>query len=330
MTLNQLKVFDAVCRHLSFTRASETLHISEPSVFHQAKAVEQASGTTLYAKAGRGIALTHEGRLFHARVSEILAKLDRLEHMFKPASNGAAKGSLIVGGSYGLSASFLPLLVAVFKETHAQTHVLLRSRSSREIERLLLASQIEIAVITRPSTSPVFHVAPYRKEKLVAFVSTKHPLASRSHLSPADVARGPLIVRQGHEAKTWEIFKRVEAQGHELNILMECESSEAVKSAVSKGLGVGVLYRDHIESELKSGKLKILKLVGLSKVEINSYVVYRKDKVLSQNATDFLALLWERQKKKVSRPKRLEHEYPVLPPTADPFSIRQSPAAGII
>jgi len=301
MTLNQLKAFDAVCRFQSFTKASQALRISEPSVFRQAKTVEQASGAKLYAKTGRGIELTPDGRLFHAGVREILAKIERLEKMFKPVSADAAGGSLIVGGSHGPSVSLLPLLVAAFKEKHLHTRVLVRSRGSREIEQMLLVGKIEIGMVTRPSSSPLFTTTPYRKEKLVAFVSAKHPLANRTHLSPADVARGPLVVRQGREAKTWEIFKRIEARGHQLNILMECESAEAVKSAVLKGLGLGVLYRDHIESELKGGKLKILRLVGLSRVEINSYVVYRNDKPLSQNAEDFLTLMWDKQKK-INRP----------------------------
>jgi DNA-binding transcriptional LysR family regulator len=302
MTLNQLRVFDAVCRFQSFTKASEALRISEPSVFRQAKSVEQASGTKLYAKVGRGIELTPGGRLFYASVREILSRIDRLQQMFKPVANDPAGGSLVVGSSHGPSVSLLPLLVAAFKEKHASTHVSLRSRASREIEQMILAEKVEIGMITRPSTSLQITAAPYRREKLVAFVSAKHPLANRNALSAAEVAQGPLIVRQGREAKTWEIFKRIEAQGYDLNILMECESAEGIKSAVLKGLGLGVLYKDHIESELKSRKLRIVRIAGLGKVEINSYVIYRKDKPLSKNAEDFLAFLWDNQRKN-TRPR---------------------------
>ena len=74
---------------------------------------------------------------------------------------------------------------------------------------------------------------------------------------------------------------------------MECESAEAIKTAAVKGQGLGILYQDHVEAEVRRGQLKIVKASGLRRVETQSFVVYPKDKTLSQNALDFLAMLQE-------------------------------------
>jgi hypothetical protein len=78
---------------------------------------------------------------------------------------------------------------------------------------------------------------------------------------------------------------------------MECESAEAVKLAVMKCLGVGVLYRDHLKNEVRRGDLKILSIIDLKKIEIESFVVYKKDQPLSANAQEFLGLLHKSQRK---------------------------------
>ena len=78
---------------------------------------------------------------------------------------------------------------------------------------------------------------------------------------------------------------------------MECESAEAVKLAVMKYLGVGVLYRDHLKNEVGRGDLKILSITDLETVAIESFVIYKKDQPLSSNAQEFLGLLRKSQRR---------------------------------
>jgi DNA-binding transcriptional LysR family regulator len=293
MTLNQLKVFDMVARYLSITRASEALHISEPSVFQQVKSLAEACGTRLYRKVGRQIELTREGRLVRTDVREILLRVERLGQRFRLPSAQSQGGSLIVGASHGPSVDVAPSLLAAFKESHPHAQVVLRAESSRTVEQLMLESQIEIGLVTNPSNSPVFCVVPYRQENIVTVVSSRHPLAKKNELTLAELAQGPLIIRKASEGKTLDILRKIEDQGFQPEIFMECESAEAIKIAVMKGMGLGILYKDHVEPEVERGELKIVKVAGLKRIDTRSFIVYRKDKPLSQNAQDFLALLRE-------------------------------------
>ena len=87
-------------------------------------------------------------------------------------------------------------------------------------------------------------------------------------------------------------------QGYKLNIAMQCESPEAIKTAVSKKLGVGILYEDAVKEGLASGVFKKLRISGLQ-MEGTSYIVYYKNRPLSSNAEVFLNLLrqWRDEKR---------------------------------
>jgi LysR family transcriptional regulator, transcriptional activator of the cysJI operon len=301
MTLHQLKIFQVVSHHRNFTKASKQLRISQPSVFKQVRSLEESYKTKLYRKIGRGIELTEKGQLFQREVEEILRRVESLESNFAPRTPSQAPGRLTIGASHGPSASLIPSLLASFKKTHPLIQITLRTRDSLSIERLLAESDgIEVAVVTNFSQMKVsgrFHVEPCRAEEIVFFVSTNHTLGKRKRLTLAELAQLPLIVKQRSQSKTQELLKQIEQQGFELNVFMECESAQAVKLAVMKSLGVGVLYRDHLKNEVGRGDLKILSITDLRKIEIESLVVYKKDQPLSPNAQEFLELLRKSQRK---------------------------------
>ena len=290
MTLNQIRAFEAVSKHLNMTKAAESLNISQPSVFKQLKSLEDFCGVRLYRKVGREIELTREGRLVQADVRQILLRIQRLGKRFKRAPLGSNGGSLEVGGSHTSSASLIPSLLARFKESHPRTQITFRTKSSWEIEQLVLQSQVEIGIITNPSNSGLLRLLRCREENIVLVVSAKHPLAKKSELNMAEVAQGPLIIRKRGQGRPSEVLRRIEREGLRLNILMECESGQAVKIAVMNGMGIGILYRDSVESEIEVGSLKTLKIAGLKRINGKSFIVYRAGRPLSQNALDFLAL----------------------------------------
>jgi DNA-binding transcriptional LysR family regulator len=291
MTLNQIRAFGAVSKHLNITRAAESLSISEPSVFKQVKSLEDFCGVRLYRKVGRQIELTREGQLVKADAREILLRVERLGQRFKQAARGLTGGSLAVGGSHAPSVALIPSLLERFKESHPHAQIIFRTKSSRGIEQLVLQSQAEIGVITNPSNSRLLRLLPCREENIVVIVSAKHPLAKKFELSLAEVAQAPWIIKKGRQGRPSEFLRQIESQGFRLNILMECESGQAIKIAVMKGMGIGILYRDQVESELEAGSLKTLRIAGLKRINGKSFIIYRKGRPLSHNALDYLALL---------------------------------------
>lgn len=295
MTLNQIRAFEALSKHLNMTRAAESLSISQPSVFKQVKSLEDFCGVRLYRKVGREIELTREGRLVHADLREILQRIERLGRRFnRPAPDG---GLLAIGGSHAPSAALIPSLLGRFKQTHPNTQIIFRTKSSRGIEELVLQGEIEIGVVTNPSKTRLLRLLPCRPENVEVIVSPSHPLARKSFAwSLPELAQAPLIIKKGRRGKPSEVLKRLESHGYRLNVLMECESAQAIKVAAMRGMGVGILYRDQVESELRDGSLKALRIAGMKRITGRSFIIYRKDGALTQNALDCIELLREPQR----------------------------------
>ena len=119
----------------------------------------------------------------------------------------------------------------LYKESHPHTQIIFRTKSSRGIEQLVLQSRAEIGVITNPSNSRLLRLLPCREENIVVIVSAKHPLAKKFELNLAEVAQAPLIIKKGGQGRPSEFLRQIESQGFRLNILMECESGQAIKIA---------------------------------------------------------------------------------------------------
>ncbi|MCZ6625593.1 MAG: LysR substrate-binding domain-containing protein, partial [Deltaproteobacteria bacterium] len=134
--------------------------------------------------------------------------------------------------------------------------------------------------------------------KLVLFAPGNHRLAKRRGLTLSDIAEAPLIIRggTGEKGKTDEILKKIEKRRLKFNIVMRCESSEAVKVAVRKKMGLGILYWDTVEAEVRRGDFKIIKSAGLP-LEGTSFIIYHRKRPLSSDARDFLRLLQQQRYK---------------------------------
>ena len=236
--------------------------------------------------------MTETGRVFLSDVKAILKRYERLTEKFSAAPATAKVETLTVGGSYSPSVRLLPSLLALFKRTHPHVQLNLRTANRLAIERLILNSEADIALINNPPANPAIVVEPYRPEPLVAFVSPNHPLARNQQLTLQEFERVPLIIRKAWRAggTTEQLLGEMKKKGLNPNIAMCCDSPETVKEAVSRKMGVGILFKDTIEPEVRKGEFKILKL-PVKNFTGRSFIVYRKDRPLSANAQEFLNLL---------------------------------------
>jgi LysR family hydrogen peroxide-inducible transcriptional activator len=164
----------------------------------------------------------------------------------------------------------VPVGLAAFAQSHPLVKITLQTKSSRSIERSVINSILEIAIITHPSPSHRLQYLPFGEERVVLFVSTQHKLAKAKELNLADIAASPLIIhrgiRRGTGENTLDILKRIEALGSPPIILMECNSGEAVKAGVLRGMGIGILMQAHLGNELHKREVKILKIRDLEEM----------------------------------------------------------------
>ena len=113
----------------------------------------------------------------------------------------------------------------------------------------------------------------------------------------AEIARAPLIIRERRKSASRQLLDQVESHGFHLNILMKCDTANAVKYAVMSGLGLGLIYRDHVQNEIKTNKLTVIKVHGLKETTFQSFIAYKPTPPQTPIATEFLELLRRRNHK---------------------------------
>ena len=293
MTLKQFMIFAAVARHLNVTRASQELHVSQPSVSQHLKLLEENYKVKLFHKSKRGIVLTGPGNLLLTKIIPILTLVDELGRIFVNGSKDSEVDSLVIGGTYGPSALLLPSLMAIFQRNYPRVELILRSANRPSMERLVLSSEVDIALVTGRPTSSNLIVEPYRKEKLVAFVARNHVVANKRELSLVDFARVPLVIhgRKNSSNTVVSTLRDLQRKGLDPVVAVRCESPDAVKTAVRKKIGIGILYQDAVRHDLAKGEFIVVKLRGL-KLESESFVIRHRDKSPSAAVLGFLRLLY--------------------------------------
>ncbi|MDP2606349.1 MAG: LysR family transcriptional regulator, partial [Deltaproteobacteria bacterium] len=305
MTLDRLKVFVAAARYRSVTRASEELFITQPAVTKQLKSLERDFNTHLYRRNGRGIELTEAGQVFLGKVKKILRSYDSLIQTSTVSRSAAKVKTLTVGGSYSPSAVLLPSLLARFKKRHPRVDLNLRTDNRLNIERLILKGEVELAIINNPPANHHLAMEPFLTEPWAAFVASDHPLAGKNQLTWEDLGRIDFIMRRplGSPSLSKEFIRSLKDQGVTVKAVMHCESPEAVKVAVSRSVGVGILFKDVISDSLKKGEFKELTL-PVDGTSGKSYIVYHKSRPLSPLAQDFLSLLRQRRDRSIKSQTR--------------------------
>jgi LysR family transcriptional regulator, transcriptional activator of the cysJI operon len=295
-TLDQLRIFVRVARLMNVRKAAAELKMSQPSVSRHLKALEGQVGAKLFLKTTTGIQLTEPGRRCLSQAEGILRQVQLLRDEVS-ARNGQPK-RLTVGATYSASALLMPAAITDFKRNHPQVEVQLSTANRRRIEEMVLASQLEIAVVTGSGVTSTELIAErFQQQTLVFFALKNHPIAKRGVLPLEKLEEFPLVIRENYDGRgtVEQLLKQLRGRGLRLDIALRCDSPDAVKAAVQKKLGLGVVYRDVILPEVKEGKFKIIQFRGINFVG-RSFIIYNKASSLTQPAVDFLSLLRARRR----------------------------------
>jgi DNA-binding transcriptional LysR family regulator len=287
-TLRQLKVFECVARHLSFTRAAEELHLSQPAVSTQVKELERHARIALFEQLGRNVYLTQAGNEMLRHGREIIRQFREAEeamNLLGGVSGGKLNVAVISAGNY-----FFPRLLAEFMRRHSGVALNLTVHNRSELMQHLAANMTDLAIMGRPptgldTTNEAFAPHPY-----VIVAPPNHPLAGRKRIAKATIVREPFIVRE-RESDTWNSLAHAfTGRMQKLNIAMEIRSTETIKQAVIAGMGISFLSAHTVALERQLGSLAVLDVEGFP-VVLNWYVVHRTHKRLPAVASAFKCFL---------------------------------------
>jgi LysR family transcriptional regulator, low CO2-responsive transcriptional regulator len=289
-TLRQLKVFEAVARNLSFSRAAEELHLTQPAVSTQVAKLEDHAGLPLFEQLGKKIHLTPAGvEMLHSSraIIQQFKEVEEAMAQFKGVSGGKLNVAVISAGDY-----FFPKLLVEFASRHSGVMLNLSVCNREELLDQLAGNRTDLAVMVRPPLEMDTVNEPFAPHPYIIVAAPGHPLVGRRRIPVSRLAREPFVVRE-KGSDTWNSMQQgFGAHLSELNIAMEIKSTETIKQAVMAGMGVSFLSAHTVSRELQAGSLAVLNVQGFP-LMLNWYVVHRKAKRLPPVAQAFKSFLME-------------------------------------
>lgn len=262
MADRRLQVFYTVAKVLSFTKAAETLHMTQPAVTFQVKQLEEFFNTRLFDRTHNKITLTDAGRLVYNYSEKILDNYEKMNTEVRELT-GEVTGSLIIGASTTIAEYMLPSLLGAFKRQFEDVNIRLQVGNTDAIVSMVENNMIDLGVVEAPVFNKNLEVEVCRLDEMQLIVPASHPLANRDKISIEDIRKYPYISREEGSGSRSVIDHYIREQGmsySDLNVVMELGSPESVKMAVESDVGIAIVSRTTIAKELKLGALRAIPL----------------------------------------------------------------------
>ncbi|MCM8594926.1 LysR family transcriptional regulator [Accumulibacter sp.] len=288
MADRRLQVFHAVARHLSFTKAGEALHMTQPAVTFQIKQLEERFNTRLFERGGGRISLTAAGELVLDYAERILTLSNELDVRVAEMT-GQMSGSLLVGASTTIAEFLLPPILGEFNVRYPQVRARLTVANAEAISNALAAHTLDIGLIESPVDHPSLQSEVCGEDELQVVCTPDHPLARRNDIDARSLLMHDFIAREpgsGTREVTDDYFRACGVEPEKLHTVMELSSPEALKGVVGTGLGCAIVSRASFEKERQLGSLVAVPLRPRLKRSLS--LVYAKERFRSRVVLTFV------------------------------------------
>ena len=271
-TLQQLRILKAVASEKSFTRAAEILFVSQPSLSKQIKILENRLGIILLNREHSTISLTEGGRVFLQYSERILALCEESCRALNDVKNGD-RGNLTVGASQTIGTYLMPRVLALFAQNYPQINIKVQVDSTRIIAKNVVNREIDIAVVGGDVPEELkknLEIESFVEDELILIVPKSHPFALKKQkkINKDDLYHLNFITLNS----TSTIRKFIDniliqnnIETRQFNIIMQLNSIEGIKTAVSLGLGAAFVSSSAIEKEIE---LKTVEIITIENIKI--------------------------------------------------------------
>jgi len=251
-TLRQLEVFLAVAQHESVNRAADRLSMSQSAVSGALADLERQFDIQLFERLGKRLHLSGLGRAVRARAEALWQEASELENEL--ASHDAV-GQLRVGATLSIGNHLIVPEIARFMREQPNARVTLDVANTVEIARKVLNFEIDIGLVEGELQEPELKISRWRPDELVVFCAPAHPYAALGTLSDDDLVQASWIVREPGSGTRQAFERAMHGILPDLEIVLELQHTEAIKSAVEAGLGVGCVSRVALVEAFRHGSL---------------------------------------------------------------------------
>ncbi len=251
-TLRQLEVFLAVARFESVSRAARDLAMSQSAASGSLSDLENQFGVQLFDRVGKRLELNELGRSIRSRAEALEEQAREFESLLAKQNE---VGLLRVGATLTIGNYLILPLIARFVKEHPGARVTLHVANTREIARMVKNFELDVGLVEGELQEPELQVTSFREDELVVFCAPQHAFAKKRALCDEDLKAAAWIVREPGSGTRQAFDHAMHGILPELHIEMALQHTEAIKSAVQAGLGVGCVSRIALESEFRHGTL---------------------------------------------------------------------------
>ena len=290
---NQLRTFLKVARRLSFTRAAEELHLTQPAVSAHIRKLERAIGGALFEQIGRRVSLTATGEVVFRYAEQMLALESELQAAIADAQE-VCQGALAIGTSTTIGISVLPDLLRQYRQAHPLVRLQVRIGNFPEVVHGLLDGALDVGLIPNEAADDRLddrlESAPVLEDELVLVVAPGHRWTELPGIEPEDLIGEPFVLPGAGSRLRPQVEAVLAPFGVTPDVVAESNSLIAIARVVETGIGVSLISRLAVADELAQGRLCEVALRGICAPRPVCLLIHR-DKHRTPALRAFQALL---------------------------------------
>jgi LysR family cyn operon transcriptional activator len=303
MELRHLRYFIALAGSLNFTRAAERVHVTQSTLSHQIRQLEDEVGQPLFDRVGKRVVMTEAGGVFLAYATRALREIDQGLGELK-TSPASMSGVVRVGATHTFNLGFIPECIAVFLSRNATVKVVVEELSADAIATRLDAGELDMGVAYRPEQRSDLRFEPLFNEELVLVVAGSHPLAARKRIRMIELHREPLVLLPQSFSTRRLLDECFAAAGAEPNVVAEMNTIAAMLGVVAR-IQVGAIVAANALGQMTG--LAIVPMENPTPLRTPG-LLFKDDRPQTRAVRAFAALLRKTAMASTSRPKTYSTE----------------------
>ncbi|MEP7288155.1 MAG: LysR family transcriptional regulator [Chloroflexota bacterium] len=261
LDLHKLRIFVTIARLMSFTRAAERLHMTQPTVSQQLAILESSLGTALIERDTRHLRLTPAGEALLPHAEKLLILAVEAAEAARAAA-GLADRTLRLGVGHTLATYLLPDVLRRYRTHYPQDVVRLTVGNTAELLQLVASDAIHMALVGSPAEHNDIQVTPFMRDRLMVIVAPDDGWATRSEVQLEELRERVLLTREPGSALHASVERLLGAETFNGDNIIVLGETEGIKRSVEAGLGVALIQGIAIQREIAAGNLCALSLRG--------------------------------------------------------------------
>lgn len=276
--IDKLSTFLRAAETLNFSETAKQLHISQPTVSHQIKILEQELGITLFIRTNTGLALTEAGRVLLPWARRLMHDTNDMQAMMASIQEGVV-GELRITCSTTAGKYVLPQMAARFCQLYPSVKVRILACMPDDIAVKLLDGEAHIGVLSREVPQTGLESQVFFRDTITLVVSANHRWAFRKLVEPNELLEEPLIIREetsGTRRVVLSELAKYDIGLDDLNIFMELGNAEAIVRTVAAGYGIAFVSTLATACPLERGNVVNIEVEGVN-LKRTIYMVRKAD-----------------------------------------------------